>query len=139
MNPADAASVRTQKALEAGGFADMRPAYRAMLRYLKQQDAGRFDEATRRYEEELVPALTDDERDPVAAWAEYGAWLAGETLPGRLLRLDESGLATPSDPDPLPGHVLLYLPDESRRAAIPIVLPADPSPSQQAALELLAR
>ena len=116
----------------------MRPAYRAMLRQLKKQDAARFDEATRRYEQELVPALTDGERDPIATWVEYGAWLAGETLPGRLLRLDESGLATPTDPDPRPGHVLLYLPDESR-PAIPIVLPADPSPSQQAALDLLTR
>ena len=117
----------------------MRPAYRAMLRQLKKQDATRFDEATRKYETELVPALIDGERDPIAAWAEYGAWLAGETLPGRLLRLDESGLATPSDPRPVPGHVLLYLPDETSRPAVPIVLPADPSPAQQAALELLAR
>lgn len=139
MNPADEASSRTQKALEAGGFADMRPAYRAMLRHLKKQDAARFGEATRRYEEELVPALTDGERDPIAAWAEYGAWLAGETQPGRLLRLDASGLAVDADPDPLPGHVLLYLPDAEREPAIPLLLPADLSPSQQATLKLLAR
>lgn len=139
MNAADEANARTQEALEAGGFADMRPAYRDMLRHLKKQDAARFGEATRRYEEDLVPALTDGEQDPIAAWVEYGSWLAGETQPGRLLRLDETGLATPADPAPLPGHVLLYLPDDSGPPAVPILLPADPSPAQQAALELLAR
>ena len=115
----------------------MRPAYRTMLRRLKERDAARFDEATRRYEEELVPALAKGTQDPIAAWAAYGSWLAHELSPGRLVRLDESGLATAADPRPLPGQVLLYLPEESRDPAVPIVRPVDPSPSQQAALELL--
>lgn len=135
----DIMKARTDEALATGGFADMRPDYRAILRKLRDFDAAAFAEATRRFEEELVPAVADGGADPIAAWVAYGAWLALKLEPGRLLRLDESGLATPADPDPVPGHVLLYLPDEARQPAVPIVLPADPSPSQQAALELLAR
>lgn len=130
---------QTDEALAAGGFADMRPDYRAMLRRLKELDAAGFAEATRRYEEDLVPAVAGGDADPVAAWAAYGAWLAQKLGPGRLVRLDESGLAVGADPDPLPGHVLLYLPDGSGRPAVPILMPADPSPAQQAALELLVR
>lgn len=134
-----AVNARTDEALEAGGFADMRPDYRALLRRLKERDAADFDEATRRYQEVLVPTVTAGEADAVDAWVEYGAWLVRKLGPGRIVRLDRSGLATDADPEPIPGHVMLYLPEDARASAIPLLLPADPSPSQQAALELLAR
>ncbi|MFW6084958.1 MAG: hypothetical protein ACODAA_07080, partial [Gemmatimonadota bacterium] len=76
MSDADgAASDATVAALKSGGYADMRPVYRAILKRLKQKDAVLFDEAAARYEETLVPTLADGETDPVTAWVEYGAWL----------------------------------------------------------------
>jgi hypothetical protein len=132
-------NARTDEALEAAGFADMRPVYRAMLRRLKERDAADFAEATRRYEQVLVPAVAGGDADPVAAWVEYGAWLARRLGPGRLVRLDESGLAIDADPKPVPGHVMLYLPDEARDPAIALLGPVAPSAAQKAALELLTR
>ena len=135
----EAAGRRTDEALESGGFADMRPAYRAIMRRLKQQDTGAFDEATRRYEEVLAPALADEGDDPLAAWAEYGTWLARRLGAGRLVRLDATGLASPAEPQPVPGQVLLFLPDSDREPAIPILRPSSPSVPQETALGLLAR
>jgi len=136
---ADAAGRRTQDALAAGDFADMRPVYRAVMHRLKEQDADAFAEATRRYEDVLAPALADTGQDPVAAWTAYGTWLAQRLGPGRLVRLDETGLATAAGSDPVPGHVLLFLPDANRESAIPVLRPSSPTPSQVAALELLTR
>lgn len=130
---------QTDLALAAGGFADMRPVYRAMMRRLKQQDADAFDEATRRYEEVLAPALADEDRDPLAAWIEYGNWLARRLGPGRLVRLDETGLATAAEPEPMSGHVLLFLPDAERDSGIPLLRPSSPSEPQATALDLLVR
>lgn len=135
----DAADSLTQKALEAGGWADMRPTYRTVLRRLKEKDAAAFDEASQRFASAVAPAITAGEQEPVAAWAGYGVWLAARLGSGRLVRLDETGLASPAEPEPLPGHVLLYLPEASREAGIPILQPARPSPAQEAALELLTR
>lgn len=134
-----AASDRTEAALKSGGYADIRPVYRAILKRLKQKDAVLFDEATARYEETLVPALADGDTEPVAAWVEYGTWLARKLATGRLVRLDESGLATNSEASPKPGQVLLYLPDEKGESAIPLLRPAAPSAAQKAALGLLVR
>lgn len=132
-------TARTEVAFKAGGYADMRPVYRAILKRLKQKDAVLFDEATARYQETLEPALADRATDPVTAWVEYGAWLAGKLTTGRLVRLDESGFATSSEAAAEPGQMLLYLPDEKGESAIPLLRPAEPSPAQQAAVELLTR
>jgi len=133
------AEARTEEALEAGGYADMRPTYRDLLRRLKQRDAEAFDEATRRYRDDVVPAIAGGDEDPVSAWTTYGAWLADRFAHGRLVRLDETGLATSAGPDAAPGHVLLHLPEDSGDSAIPLLLPAELSPAQEAALELLVR
>lgn len=139
MSDADGASDRTEAALKSGGYADMRPVYRAILKHLKQKDAVLFDEATARYQETLVPALDDEATDPIAAWVEYGAWLARKLTTGRLTHLDETGLATNGDATPAPGRVLLYLPDEQGESAIPLLQPAEPSAAQLATLKLLVR
>ena len=135
----DAVNARTDEALEAAGFADMRPDYRTMLRRLKQRDATGFAEATRRYEEVLAPAVAGGDADPVAAWVEYGAWLARKLGHGRLVSLDASGLAIDGGPEPVPGHAMLYLPDEARDPAIALLGPVAPSAAQEAAIELLTR
>ena len=137
MSRADEAAARTEAALKACGFADMRPVYRALLNRLRQKDAVLFDEATDRYEKAVGPALADADADPVAAWVAYGVWLATRLGDGRLVKLDATGLATPAAPEPVIGHVLLYLPEDGGASAIPLLRPAELSPAQQAALELL--
>ena len=138
MSSSDADAL-TLKALESGGWADMRPTYRTMLRRLKQHDPEAFEEASRRFASEVEPAITAGEQEPVAAWVAYGAWMARRLGAGRLVGLDETGLAAPADPRPEPGRVLLFLPDASGDGAIPLVQPAEPSDAQEAALELLTR
>lgn len=135
----DPSAERIQAALESGSYTDMRPVYRAILKRLKRKDAVLFDEATARYEETLVPSLADEATDPISAWVEYGAWLARKLGTGRLVRLDESGLATNCEAAPAPGQVLLFLPDEQGESAIPLLRPAEPSTAQKAALGLLVR
>jgi len=138
--PADALQARTTEALADAGLDDMRPAYRILLRRLKAQDPAAFSEATARYDEVLVPAIADG-RDPVTAWLAYGAWIARRLLPGRLVQLDTTGLASDvtGDPEAHSDRVLLYLPDPEKESAIPIACPLEPSPAQQIALQLLVR
>ena len=138
--PADPVHVRTTEALAGTGLADMRPAYRALLRRLKESDREAFSEATARYDEVLVPAIAGGE-DPIAAWVKYGVWIARRLTPGRLVQLDATGLAVDvaGDPEASADRVLLYLPDAETEAAIPIARPVEPSPAQRSALELLVR
>ena len=79
-------------------MADMRPAYRRLLLRLKEADPGAFEEATRRYREDLEPAIESGAGDPVTAWLEYGTWLAGQLSAGSALTIDASGRARPFDP-----------------------------------------
>lgn len=135
----ESARVRTDRALQCGGYADMRPVYRSMLKRLKQKDGALFDEATARYQDTLQPALADDSADPIVAWVEYGEWLARKLTTGRLVHLDATGLAADGLAVPASDRVLLYLPDETDEAAIPLLRPSEPSAAQLAALELLVR
>ena len=136
----DPVSTRTEEALEKAGLADMRPAYRNLLRVLKDRDPVAFAEATARYDEVLVVAINAGE-DPVAAWIDYGTWVAARLAPGRLVQLDSSGLATDvvGAPGPDSSLVLLYLPEAEKLAAVPIARPNEPSPAQRSALQLLVR
>jgi len=136
---ADPVAVRTEEALADAGLADMRPVYRQLLRRLKDSDPAAFVEATARYDEVLVPAITGGE-DALSTWITYGAWLAARLTPGRLVRLDETGLATDVEGEPKPesSAVLLHLPLAEREPAVTICRPEEPSPAQRSALQLLA-
>lgn len=118
----------------------MRPAYRVLLRRLKEGDPEAFSDATARYGKVLVPAIAGG-KDPIVAWVEYGVWIARRLMPGRLVQLDATGLAVDVSGDPAAGadRVLLYLPDAETEAAIPIARPVEPSPAQRSALQLLVR
>ena len=135
----DPVAARTEEALADAGLADMRPGYRQLLRRLKDADPAAFSEATARYDEVLVPAITGGE-DALATWVEYGAWLAARLTPGRLVRLDQTGLATDVEDTPKPDAsiVLLHLPLAEREPAVTICRPEEPSPAQRSALQLLA-
>jgi hypothetical protein len=138
--PTDALQAQTTEALADAGVADMRPAYRGLLRRLKEHDPAAFSEATARYDDVLVPAIIGGE-DPIAAWIAYGVWIARRLMSGRLVQLDPTGLAVDvtGDAEVSPGRVLLYLPDAEKESAIPIACPVEPSPAQRSALQLLVR
>jgi len=130
---------RTEAALESAGLKDMRPAYRRLLVRLKQTDPEAFHEATRRYQEDLEPSIASGRAEPVSAWLDYGAWLAGRLARGQAMAIDASGLARPLQPGagPESGWLVLHLPEDTRSPAILLAWPADPSEAQRAAMELL--
>jgi hypothetical protein len=131
----------TDEALEASELADMRPAYRKLLMRLKQVRPDEFEEASRRYKEDLEPSVASGDVDPIAAWLDYGRWLASRLAEGRALSIDRSGRARPYDPDSDSAHegLVLHLPDDDRASAVLLATPNDPSPPQQVTLDLLAR
>lgn len=130
----------TEAALAQAGLEDVRPLYRNLLLRLKGRDPEAFDEATRRYQKELVPALESSEADPLRAWLSYGRWLAQRLGPGSVVAVDSSGKARPLAESELPeaGALLLHLPDESRSPALALAIPREPTVSQQVTVELLA-
>ncbi|HSJ14174.1 MAG TPA: hypothetical protein VK939_07155 [Longimicrobiales bacterium] len=129
------AEARLIGAASEGGFADPRPALRQRLRELKETRGGAFQEALRHYEEQVVPALA--EADALAAWIEYGAWVAGLSAPGRLLAVDALGTARPYVSPAAAGTLILHVPDDTAAGVLVLAAPAAPSAAQQAALDLL--
>ncbi len=135
----DRARDRTDEALERAGLADMRPAYRRLLVRLKQADPMAFEEASRRYREHLEPAIAAGEADAIAAWLDYGTWLAGRFASGRPLEIDASGRARPFDPGSTPGAgaMVLHVPEDDRAPATVLAMPSAPSNPQRETVDLL--
>ncbi len=135
------ADVRTEEALLRAGLSDMRPAYRRLLVQLKSSNAEAFAEASRRYREELEPAIGGGDVDPIIAWLEYGSWLAGHLAEGRVLAIDASGRAQSFDSSttPEPGTMILHVPEDDRSPAVLLAVPSTPSESQRETAELLTR
>jgi hypothetical protein len=129
---------RTAEALERAGLDDPRPALRNLLRDLKAADPEAFAEATRRYQDALVPSLADDTEDPAAAWLEYGFWLAQRTSPGEAVEIDSTGRARPAGKTPREGMLFLHLPADSKRKAIVLLSPREASLPQRETIALLA-
>jgi hypothetical protein len=129
----------TQEALTRSGLADMRPAYRKLLLELKKADPATFDEATRRYREELEPSIAEGVADPVAAWLQYGIWLAGRFAAGKPMAIDPTGRARDFEPGSLPGpgDMVLFMPDDDRAAVHLLAMPAALSDPQRETAELL--
>ena len=140
MSEADAGGV-TERALEESGVADMRPAYRKLLVRLKQARPVDFEEATRRYREELEPSIAAGDLDPVAAWLSYGRWLAEQVVAGNAVAIDRTGRSHPLDRDAEPERdsLVLHMPDDERAPALLLSIPRAPSEAQRMAAELLVR
>jgi hypothetical protein len=130
---------RTEAALLRAGLTDMRPAYRRLLVQMKSSDPEAFEEASRRYREELEPAISRGDVDPIMAWLEYGSWLAGQLADGRVLAIDTSGRAQPFDPSssPEPGTMLLHVPEDDRAPVTLLAVPSTPSEPQRETADLL--
>lgn len=131
------ANRRTEQALERAGLADPRPALRDVLRALKASDAEAFAEATARYQQVVVPAAAAEGDDPLAAWLEYGSWLADRVSPGELVSIDASGRARSSAPTIRAGALYLHLPSDRKRRALLLLAPRRPSTAQRETIRLL--
>ena len=117
-------------------MSDPRPAYRDRLRLLKDQNPEAFKRALRHYEETVLPALVS-EGDVMAAWVEYGAALAAFTAPGRMVWIDGTGASRKYAAPVQEGALILHIPDDNAAPVLPAALPANPTPAQQAAFDLL--
>jgi hypothetical protein len=129
----------TDEALGRSGLADMRPAFRKLLLRLKRTDSAGFEEATRRYREELEPSVAAGEVDPIVVWLDYGMWLAGQLAPGQAMAIDRTGRARPCSSQVSPdfSDLLLHVPDDDRQGPILVAEPGEPSEAQRATLGLL--
>lgn len=132
---------RTDEALRTSSLVDMRPAYRKLLVRLKKARPEAFEEATRRYRDEVEPAIAAGDSDPIAAWLEYGRWIADRIAGGRTVTVDRSGRSRPFDAADTAGieSLVLHLPDDDRAGAILLAAPREASESQRLTAELLVR
>ena len=130
----------TEAALHRIGLEDVRSTYRRLLVQLKQKDPAAFEEASRRYRDDLAPAISRGD-DPIAAWLGYGSWLAGTLSEGRDLAIDASGRARPFDParDAGAAVLILHLPDDARTPTLLLAAPAVMSEPQRETAALLVR
>jgi len=130
------AEARLEAALAAAGLEDSRPALRARLKLLRERDAGAFEQAVRRYEDEIVPALAVS-MSPLDDWLEYAKLLGELSGSGEFVAIDETGLASDWAPPYRPGTLVLHLPGDPALPALPAAVPVVPTAPQQAARELL--
>lgn len=137
----DRAGTLTEESLALAGLADMRPAYRKLLVRLKQESPSSFEEASRRYREDLEPAIASGDVTPISAWLGYGTWLAAQFTEGRALAIDPTGRARTFDPasELTAGTMVLYLPEDDRAPAILLAVPTAPTESQKETADLLVR
>lgn len=122
--------------LDAHGLEDLQPLYRALLRRLKSEDPGAYEEAVARYRTDVDDAVVDAD-DPVAVWLAYGAWLAPKLLPGSFMRVHANGRAERVDPPLAPGDMIFLLPADPKRRGFVLAMPKDASPAQRETAALL--
>ena len=133
------ADERFQAALQASGARDPREFYREQLRALRAGDRAAYDRALAYYDERPIPAVAAEDSDPLGEWLEYGRLLASLSLPGRTVQIDAGGGAS-DYARPVPADALvLHLPEQPGRPALPLGLPPKLSPAQRASYELLVK
>lgn len=137
-DPGDIVRERTDSRLSGAGFEDPRPALRGFLKRLRVQDPDSFAEATNRYEQVLVPAVSSESADPLVAWSEYARWLVNRLAPGKALNIDRTGLATPAEPEPRSDMLMIHLPDDHSTRAIVLLAPLELTEAQRETVKLLA-
>lgn len=121
------------------GARDPREFYRGILKALRENDADGYQEMVDLYQSEVVQPLAQGSRDPLSAWLEFGRTLAERSAPGKLVRVDETGRASPAPQELSWRELLLHVPDDRRTRALPVGIPPEPSRAQRATLDLLVR
>ena len=130
------ADALTEKALAQGAYADFRDAYRARLRWLKDNRPHDFGRALDHYNDLLVPNIANG-AEPVAEWIHYGKRLAELTGRGKFVQVDATGRAFELSEE-FDG-LLLHLPDDTAAPALALAIPRELSEAQQATLDLLVK
>jgi hypothetical protein len=131
-----AADARLAAAADRLRFADPRPAYRERLRALKDRQPDAFARALEHYEDTVLPALASGD-DAMAVWIEYGATIAAFTATGRLVAIDATGRSTPFAKPVGESLLVLHIPDDNAAPVFIAAAPLQPTPAQQATLDLL--
>lgn len=131
------ADERFNAALSEVGARDPRPFYRERLRALKTADPAAFREAVEYYEGTLIPEVAREGSDPLAAWLEYGRFLATGLAAGETVQIDPTGRSWPYTPPVPRDHLVLHLPSSLRDPALAVGLPVELSEPQRAAYNLL--
>jgi hypothetical protein len=133
------ADARFERALQESGARDPRKFYRERLIDLKTNAPDGYRRALAYYEDRLIPAVADESSDPIDEWTEYGRVLAVLSTPGRTVSIDPTGrvadYARPAPRDAL----VLHLPEQTSRPALPVGLPAKMTPPQKANYDLLVK
>lgn len=133
----DLADRHFQAALEETGARDPREYYRERLRELKQTDEDAYGRAVDYYRDTLIPLVASGGGDPLAAWREYGRFIAELTAPGHTVEVDPSGRCHPYRPPTPPDRMVLHVPEARNARALLVGLPSQPSPAQMATYDLL--
>ena len=123
---------RTAEAVAASPYEDFREVYREHLRWLKESNPDGFAKALSYYNEQLIANIASG-ADPVREWLEYGRTLARLSGPGKVWSIDETGRAVAEASEGL----LLHLPDDINKRALPLAVPRNLSQHQKATLDLL--
>src|SRR5688500_1178249 len=133
------AETRFTAALEAAGARDPREFFRGWMRELKGSDRRAYDEASRYYEERLIPAVADAGSDPHDEWLDFGRYLAALKVPGRAVRVDTGGRAREHGRRVSRDELGLHLPETTAQPALVLGLPPKLSPAQRATFALLVK
>jgi hypothetical protein len=129
------AETRLTEAAAALHLADPRGPFRERLKQLRETDPEAFQRAVAHYEQDVLPGLA--EGDVLAVWLEYGRFLGQLSGNGRLTAIDATGRSTVYRPPLAPGTLVLFLPEDTAVDALVAATPQQPSPAQQATIDLL--
>jgi len=133
------ADARTDSALADSGFQDPRPVFRERLRLFREDQPAAFTAGLEYYEKTLVPSLASAAADPLLAWIEYGRRLGELSGRGRAVTIGPSGRARPYREELWSDALVLYLPDDTSVAVLPLAIPLELSSPQKATLDLLVQ
>lgn len=134
--PRQKADALLEATLKATGARDPREFYREQLKELRAESPTGYEKAVEHYTSQLIPTILDGV-NPLAAWTEYGRTLAVLRAPGRTVCIDASGRASDWAFPPASGMLILHMPDEKRRKALVVGLPAELSDAQKATWQWL--
>lgn len=133
------AEERFERALRESGGRDPRDFYRERLRSLRDQEPEAYERAVRYYRAELIPRVAAEGSDPLGEWLEYGRYLAAASAEGETVQIDPTGRSEPYRRPVAGDRLVLHLPHSARHPALPVGIPPDLSPAQEATYDLLVR
>jgi hypothetical protein len=133
------ADQRFAAALAKSGARDPRDFYRSRLRDLRTSDDMAFQKAVAYFETVLVPAVANEDSDPIGEWLDYGCLLAALMVPGAAVQIDPTGRSHPYARPIAPENLVLHLPTSTRERALAVGLPPRLSPAQRATYDLLVK